>query len=488
MLFAQAHMSVTPDIKAAYEAASQLKMEEADSIIQKIKTNDPSNKLVFHVENYIDFFTHFINEDKAAFEKDEDRLEERLSKIKEEVIDSPYFLFSQAEMELQWALIRFKFNQRIKGGLAVLRAYKLLEENLLKYPEFAENKKSLSIIHSMAPSVPSVIRKVLGIKGSIEEGTYEILDFVKKAESEGSLFYREGVVVATYILFYLNNDKEGAWDLLKEHDLDIESNPLLTFIYSNMAQKTGQNDLAIQLLEAYTPQEGQLPFYYLDLLLGKNKLYRLDADADLPIRRYLNQFKGKHFIKEGFQKLAWYELVINEDQKAYDQYIKRCLTFGEDLTDEDKQALKEAKSKSTVNPILLKARLLYDGAYLSRAHHLLIQHEKDFANGDREEEEYRYRLGRILQGLENLPEALDIYTDLINDFEDSNTYFRCNAALQAGLIMEDQERYREALDFLHQCLSIDAKTYKSSLHQKAKAGIERVQTKGLKDKASTIEK
>lgn len=474
---AQAHMSLTSDIREAYALVTELKMYKADSVIQHIKKQDPDNKLVYHIENYIDFFTHFINEDKDAFEKVEDQLKERLTKITTQAIDSPYYLFAQAEMELQWALIRFKFNQRLKGGLAVLRAYKLLEENLLLFPDFAENKKSLSIIHALAPFVPSVIRKVLGIKGSIEEGTQEILDFVEKAKAERSLFYREGVVVAAYILFYLNNDQEEAWKLLEEHNLEVEKNPLLTFIYSNIAQKTGKNDLAIQLLETYSPQKDQIPFYYLDLLLGKNKLYRLDSDADVPIRRYLNQFKGKHFIKEGFQKLAWYELVVNEDLEAYDRYINRCLTMGEDLTDEDQQALQEAKSKTPLNPVLLKARLLYDGGYLKRAYDILIQHKEDFQEGNALEEEYTYRMGRVLQGMGKSPQAIRMYTKLIEDFEASSSYYRCNAALQTALILEEQERYAEALNFLQHCLSIDADTYRSSLHQKAKAGIERVRTK-----------
>lgn len=160
-------MEVTPAIRSAYASVSALKMDEARQKIEAIKISDPNNKLVYHIENYVDFFTHFINEDKDAFEDVEDNLDDRLDLIKETKINSPYYLFSQAEMELQWALIRFKFNQKLKGGTAVLRAYNLLEENMKIYPDFPANKKSLSIIHAMAPSVPGIVRKLLGIRGSI---------------------------------------------------------------------------------------------------------------------------------------------------------------------------------------------------------------------------------------------------------------------------------------------------------------------------------
>lgn len=476
----QPRLEVTDDIKAIYEEISELHLKQAQSQIDLSREKDPNNVMLDHMEHYIDFFTVFITEDDAYFKEIEGKLDDRIRRVKNTPPDSPYRLFVQAEMELMWALIRMKWDQKLRAGSAVLRAYKLLRENVERYPSFAENNKSLSIIHAISESLPAWLRTLVGIRGSIAQGTEEILTFVEQAEAGQSIWYKEGVVVATYLLFYLNNEQSAAWDLLNEHDLNISSHPLLTFIYCNMAQKTGQNDLAIDMLEARSRDSLQLDFHYLDLLLGKYKLYRLDADADHYILRYIELFEGQHFIKEAYQKLAWHALVVSDDKDLYRQYLNKCVIYGEDLTDEDKQALKEAKHGEIPDSRLLRIRLLYDGGYLARAHQELILSQSHYPPGHVAREQYLYRQGRVLQGLQNYVEAINYLSVLLQEYPKSDSYYACNAALQIGMMLEDQERYTEALRYYHQSLNIDASTYRTSLHQKAKAGIERSRTKAIR--------
>ena len=82
-------------------------------------------------------------------------------------------------------------------------------------------------------------------------------------------------------------------------------------------------------------------------------MYRLEKGADEHIKVFIDNFRGQHFIKEAYQKLAWYELVINNNFVAYKKYIEYCMDSGSDLVDEDKQAKREAKSKHVPHPDLL---------------------------------------------------------------------------------------------------------------------------------------
>ena len=86
-------------------------------------------------------------------------------------------------------------------------------------------------------------------------------------------------------------------------------------------------------------------------MYGKFKLYELDPGAQKYMLKFLNEFKGRHFIKEAYQKLAWYEIVTNEDVAAYKKYMKLCQDKGYKLVDEDKQAFKESKDKEIPNTI-----------------------------------------------------------------------------------------------------------------------------------------
>jgi tetratricopeptide (TPR) repeat protein len=472
----QGHFAITTDIREAYELVSSLKSDLARKKIAYIKKNDPDNMLVYHIENYVDFFEIFINEDKERFDQLKDNKESRLDKIKSGDPTSPFYRFSQAEIMLQWALARSKFNQKLTASRELLSAYSLLEENVRLFPEFTYNYKSLSIIHVLTRSIPGLLRFVFGIKGSIEQGTNEIRTLYEQSLKEDLMFEDEIIIIYAYILFYQNNQQEAAWELIEQSYLNKPfNNPFVSFMTANFGQKSGHNDLAIELLLERPRSPDAMTFDYLDFLIGKFKLYRLDQDADKYLTAYITKFKGQHYIKEAYQKMAWYRLVIHDDLAGYKKYMDQIPRYGEDLIDEDKQAQKEAKEGSIPHPDLLKARLLYDGAYYDRAYNLLIKRAYTF-HDPYDLMEYNYRMGRISQALKNYPDAINYYIKAIKG-KKGKSYFPCNAALQTALILEDQGRYNQALDYLEECLDMSPDEYKNSLHQKAKSAKQRIKEK-----------
>ncbi len=431
--------------------------------------------MVYHIENYIDFFTIFINEDIREFKQLEKNKKLRLEKINQGDKESPYYLFAKAEINLQWATARIKFDQKFTAGTEVYRAYKFLEKNLEKFPDFIENKKSLSIIHALGESLSGILRKIIGVKGSIELGTAEIKEVVEYSKNNDFLFRDESYAIYAYILFYQNNKKEEAHKLLSEAGLDHTTNPLLCFLKANIAQKTGHNAEAIKILEERPTSDSYFSFPYLDFMYGKFKLYELDPGSQEYMLKFLEEFNGRHFIKEAYQKLAWYEIATNEDVAAYKKFMEFCQKKGHDLVDEDKQALKESKDKEIPNAILLRVRLLFDGGYFYRAYNLLIQKAYLFVNNNSKESlEFKYRMGRLSQELKNYPDAIKYYVMTINEGEESKSFMACNAALQIALIFEQQQKYGRARKYFDLCLDISPKRYKNSLHQKAKSGKDRI--------------
>ena len=475
----QGHFELTDDIREAYQLAISLKKEQALDKIDEIKKTDPGNLMVYHIENYVDFFDVFINEDEEIFKKLEKNKDLRIDKIKEGDRNSPFYRFSQAEIMLQWALARSKFNQKFTAARELLNANGLLEENARLHPDFIYNYKSLSIIHVLSRSIPGLLRFLFNIKGSIEEGTREIATLYEASQSNGMMFRDEIVVIYAYILYYQNNKKDEAWELIKKHYNNTSLNhPLLSFVASNFSQKMGENDIAITMLSDRIQSEDAIPFYYLDFLIGKFKLYRLDEDADQYLLKFINNFQGQHYIREAYQKMAWYQLVIHDDLAGYKKYMSLVDKRGNDLIDEDKQAEKEAKQNRVPHPDLLKARLLFDGAYYNRAYNLLIKKSMEFQD-PYDLMEYNYRMGRITHLLKNYNDAISYYVYTINKAV-GDSYYPCNAALQIALILEDQKRYEQALQYIEMCLDMSPDDYKNSLHQKAKSA--RLRIKELMDK------
>ena len=466
------HFTITPQIKEIYTAIVELRLEEAQQLCQQARTQDRQNQMILHMEQYIDFFTVFILEEEEVFKQAEKRINERRDDLDRHFVEHPYQRLVQAEVELQFALIRLKFNQKLKAGSSLLTAYKLLEQNLALYPDFKESLKSMSVMHSLAASLPGWVKAVVGVSGSLEEGLQESHDYIKYATEHSSLFETEGRITRAYILTYLYNDAAQALQVLKKIAFDTSRSPLLTFVYSSIAHMGGYNEDAIATLKSRKILEGQLSFYYLDLLLGKCLLYKMDATAIKHIRAYIEYFEGMHFVKEAYQKLAWAELLLNHDEAAYYKTMKTLKDKGHTLVDEDKHAQYEAVNATIPDATLLRARLLYDGSYLKEA--LSTLRQEAINPNDTRYPEYLYRKARIHQGLNQVQEALNTYEQLLSTFALDENAMTCNAALQCGLIYSDMRNWDQAKYYLTLCLSMDPPNYKSSLHQKAKTALDRI--------------
>ena len=91
--------------------------------------------------------------------------------------------------------------------------------------------------------------------------------------------------------------------------------------------------------------------------------------------------------------------------------------------------------------------------------------------------EYDYRKARVYHELDQLEDALIKYDETIRIGESRDYYYACNAALQSGLIYERLDRPASAKRYYEKCLDISPSDYQTSLHQKAKAGLDRLRAK-----------
>ena len=94
------------------------------------------------------------------------------------------------------------------------------------------------------------------------------------------------------------------------------------------------------------------------------KLFHLEPDAAFYLERFVEQFKGKFYVKDVLQKLSWHYYLQGDQSKA-SHYRNQILSRGATATDADQQALKEARSSKWPNKLLLQARLLNDGGISS---------------------------------------------------------------------------------------------------------------------------
>ena len=485
-LFLFAQFDFNSNCREAYRSILSLHFTEAGKLLNAEKAAHPSNLIPVYLENYIDFFTVFIGEEPSAFEKFRKAQELRTDILKKGNMESPYYRYCLGNMRIQFAICRMKFGEYKSAALDISRAYGDLKENAQLHPDFLLQNSGLGLIHVLAGVIPdnySWVLRILGLEGNVQKGLDEISVMAGYAGSNETyqLFRIESLFYLAFLDATLGKDAKNALRILQKfEDQKItfpgRTNPLLIFVRASILAKAGKTDEAILNLQEYHSEGEEFPFCYLDYLTGLNKLNRLDPDADLYFIRFLKNFRGRNYIKSCYQKLAWTFLLKGNIPK-YEEYIGKALTRGVLFMDNDMQANREAKSKEQPNVILLKARLLSDGGYTDRAIHILLdQSVKNVVKTPKDLLEYNYRLGRIYQQSGNHPDALKYFGITMRDGAGQSWYFAENAALQSGIIYEQNKDYPNAARCYRQCLSMKNTEYKNSLDQKARLGLKRIKS------------
>lgn len=471
---AQVHYTLTSEAVSAYESILALEMDAATATLKSLKKEDPNNLAVYHLENYIDFFYLYLTEDEAVFNERLDNKDDRIEQLEKLPASSPWRNYAIAEVRLHWALIRLRFESYLPAFRDVNKAHKLLRDNAKKFPDFLPTYKDLGLLHAAVGSIPPQfkwgVELMSSLQGSIREGQREM---TKALADKSSPFYRETAVLSALVQLHLANDSEAAWREVRRLNLKPTSNKLHCFVVANVAMRSGRNDLAIELLEAQPRGGSSMDFAYLDFMLGLAKLRKLDYGSRLYFQSFLFRFNGQHFVKEAVQKIAWAELLRGRED-LYRKRISEVTTKGNATAGGDLNASNEAAATTLPHQELLRARLLFDGSYYTRARHLMSQIDpKKLANNELKLE-YYYRTGRILHGLKSYPAALSFYERTIAQGKDENAFFACNAALQAGLIQELLKNEQQAKRYYELCLSMSPDEYRLGLHIQAKAGLNRL--------------
>jgi hypothetical protein len=459
--------------QSAYQAIFKLKIKEGNQLLFNEKQINKENLLPYFLENYADFLMLYISDDVNLYKKLVPRKDERLNILSEANRNSPFYLYSQASIYLQWAFIKIKFGDYFSAVWDVKRAYSLLKENKEKFPQFAPNDKDLALLNTIFGAIPDKYRfgaKLLGLKGNIDEGLQDLGNLLKDPKMP---FREEASIMYTMLLLHLGQDKDGAWEMLDELNLKLEDNLLNYFITASVAHYTGKNDQVINILSKRPTSLNYYPFPYLDYMVGNAKLNRLDRDADDYFKKFLEKYKGKNYLREANRKLAWYGLVFQKPD-IYKYYISRVLLSGNNSLDEDKAASREAESKNAPHPILLKARLLSDGGYYAKALNVLDSCDVLRLNFENQLEFY-YRKARILDDMGQPVKSIPFYEWVIKFGVKSNTYFAPNSCIKLGNYYEHINDKKTATLYYQKALTFMNHEYKNSIDAQAKAGLNRIQ-------------
>ena len=472
------------DCQQAYEAIFSLRFAEAGKLITLEKQAEPHNLVTVYLENYIDFLTLIIGEERKVYDHLKENKGDRVKILEKGDKNSPFYNFCLGEVHLQWAIARLKFGDYAMAAYEIQKAHTFLSANEAKYPAFLINKMGLGVVHVMVSLVPDNYKWVstlIGLNGSMELGLREIRQVSEYSGPDKitRMYKPQAAFFLAFLTLNLQKNKKDAlsmMELLKNQSPDElqPSSPLLIYARATILMRNGLNDEALTVLSERTSLAPSFRFFFLDYLEGIARLNKLDNSASIYFERFIDGFRGSNYIRSAYQKLGWLA-ILHGDSASYYRMMHKVLTKGTSMVDEDKQADYEASEGVVPNSILLRARLLFDGGYYNLAiKELLNNPVKLSVRSKRDLIEYTYRLGRIYHETGNFAKAIGNYKQTVLHGKTEPWYFAANAAYQMGLLYENNGAYSKADSAYHLCLSINTREYKASLHQKAKAGLNRL--------------
>jgi tetratricopeptide (TPR) repeat protein len=462
--------------RQAYNSIIALKIDAGEGILKAEEKANPDNMIPVYLENYVDFLRIYTSERRDLYDQLKKNKDLRLALLNSADQQTPYYLFTQAEVNLQWAALHIRFGDYLNAIVSIRRAFKMLEANESKYPGFMAGKKSLGVLYALLGSVPDKYRwgvNMLGMEGSIEKGMGYLSQLVEYGKTNDYIYNEETITYYVFLMMHLQNENAKAWQILQQYGFPKKDNLMNVYTCAHIGIYGKYTTQALALLQNRPLSDSFAVFPMLDYLQGLGKLGRLDTDAASYFKKFLAGYKGEDHIRSAYQKIAWCYL-LQGDTLNYLHFIDKAGKLGATTLDADKQAKKEADSKHIPAVGLLRARVLFDGGYYKQAaDEMMHTNTTDFKTAD-EKTEYLYRMARIYDEWNKPDTALNWYKQTIDTGKNLPRYFAANAALQAGRIYETRGESEKAKQYYNLCLSFTEHEYKNGLDQKAKAGLNRL--------------
>ncbi|MEO8886981.1 MAG: tetratricopeptide repeat protein [Mucilaginibacter sp.] len=461
---------------AAYRAIFDLRFNDARKYIRDERAKSPQNGIPILLDNYIDYLYLLTTENKSQYDKFKDNKSDRIDALEDNDENSPYYLFTQAEVYLQSGMVKARFGDYISSTRDFKKAQNLLTENEEKFRGFLPNQKSLGLIDVIFGAIPSNMKAManfLGIRGNITTGLKRIEQF-RNSIANGPYSYYNDETVFLLCLTHVDvvHDRNSYSYLSPLIETMNDKSTLKSYLQGYICFKTGHADEAIKNILGAPRATQYVAIPIMDYLLGNAKLCRMDTDANIYLTKFLNETQSPNYIKDTYLKLAYYYLLRNNTAK-YNYYLALVRTKGYTTDEKDKQALKEAND---IKPdiALLKARFYFDGGYYSDALAQLKTIQLNDLNNSRDKIELYYRFGRTYDMMNNFDGAFTNYQRAISMGRNENYYFAANAALNLGVIFEQRKDYKKAADFYNTALQVKSHEYQNSIDTQAKEGLSRL--------------
>ncbi|MDP1726021.1 MAG: hypothetical protein Q8M15_04505 [Bacteroidota bacterium] len=463
----------THSLNEAQQHLAALRLTKALQMVKSENIAFPDNVACDYLLLYIEFYKAMIHHHEnglAVFEKLKNSTHERIKTLSDE---NPSKLYLLGSIHLQGALVKSVYNEYVSAALEFRSAYQFLNQNHKKFPAYLSTYKDLGALQALLGTFPDNYKWIVslaGLSGSFEEGIKMLHNYILQASKEPLIEQQQAAIFYTLIQLNFGTDKSLAWNFYEHYSKDYSVNLMQNYVRAYVAGKCAHNDEAIATLHAKPATSDYEVIHYMDYLMGNYLLNKLDMEGAVWLKKYIIFNPTKYSVKESYQRLAWCSLM-QKDTLKFMVYHNLMQKRGRAPGSEEKLVNADLAIGIYPNIQLIKARLLFDGGYYSKADGMLNSMNPFVLPGKFQRMEYEYRIARIAHEQKNWAKAIKYYGNTIDRAKKMDTYLAPNACLQLGLIYMNLHYNENAKVYLRKVSTYKNYDYKSSIEQKAKAAL-----------------
>jgi hypothetical protein len=433
--------------------------------------------------NYEEALRHIDNSGAQTFEKEfwkhdmlflqlyladnqslRDRYEDLTDEV-EDVLDDHDAHYQLAELYLKNAIVRYFNGERFGTARAFYASYNEAEKAYEKNPDDFRTKSLYGLYQILVGSIPdsySFLVSVLGVSGDVELGERLFREAAREASTKDNWYAYRVRYLYTFYLF----QKTGTTDEAMVFARDFPDSVLGNFLLSRIQLKSGNGASSrASLLKSIQMDSGfELP--YTRFLLGKQLIESgRYGQGRKWIANYLNNYKGREYIRSANLYLSWSYLVEGDDA-SYRQYKAKVKSSGRGYFGDDILALYE--SGLTHHPMLIQARMAHDSMDFKRCEEILSGINPSLFSNTAFIDEYYYRRGRNFQKLDNPTKANEMFQKLLVNTDRITAYYQPNAALQLAYIHFDKGQKSTALKWAERVFDYEDYPFNAPIEWQAK--------------------
>ncbi|KAA0993911.1 tetratricopeptide repeat protein [Dyadobacter sp. UC 10] len=470
-----ADIDFTPRLQKAYFEIQKLRLPAARKLIEAERKDKPANAFIPYLDNYADLHYLLIAEDKVAYKSMSAQESLRLNIVGKMSDHSPYKRFLLAEIRLHWAFAKLKYGDQVSGSWEIIKAYKLLEENRKKFPDFIPTLKSLGLLHILIGSIPdnyAWVAKIIGLKGSIQNGINEL----RLVQKEEPFFRQEAELIDLLIHAYTLKLTPDQQKRIRQWPDEQPDNLLLHFFATTVLMKEGQSEQALTFLHNAPRGDAYVDFPFLQYLKGEIELQKgqyMNAAREYSL--FQKQYHGFNYVKDSYFKLFMCHWLAGRDSEAT-AFAKKISGAGETIIEADQLADRIGREYlagqiGIKQKILYKARYAFDGGYLEEASAALKNISESTFETVPEKAEFNYRKARILQKSGQTTSAIQHYERCLQLTKDTSPGFGASSALHLAYIYLEKNQKQTSIGYFKKAMRFKKHEYKNSIDNKARAAL-----------------